>query len=158
MTRDTDEALAFVAACAQYALCNSFSGSDSSASTSASSVWSDATSQSSDDDLSGSVSGSDSDSCDGHCRPKPPPQAPVESAPALRRPPPPREADPVAPELRLNPRRTAAPSHAGRLAAPPILVRQSDRRINFVDSLVGRFRRSPPPPVPITLSPPCSSA
>ncbi|PHH82026.1 hypothetical protein CDD82_7282 [Ophiocordyceps australis] len=38
-------------------------------------------------------------------------------------------------ELRRNPRRTVASSH-GRLAAPPALVRQSDRKVNFVDSLV----------------------
>ncbi|PHH64072.1 hypothetical protein CDD81_5065 [Ophiocordyceps australis] len=36
---------------------------------------------------------------------------------------------------RRNPRRTAAGSH-GRLAAPPALLRQSDRKVNFVDSLV----------------------
>jgi hypothetical protein len=35
--------------------------------------------------------------------------------------------------LRQNPRRTSA----ARPVCPPALVRQSDRKVNFVDSLVG---------------------
>ncbi|RCI13834.1 hypothetical protein L249_8248 [Ophiocordyceps polyrhachis-furcata BCC 54312] len=51
--------------------------------------------------------------------------------------PPPRE--PVPSELRLNPRRTASSSSSSHhgLVPPPALVRHSDRRISFVDSLVG---------------------
>ena len=48
----------------------------------------------------------------------------------------------LAPEYRLNPRRTRPPpeSHNGCNAPrpPPSLVRQSDRKVNFVDSLVGK--------------------
>ena len=41
-------------------------------------------------------------------------------------------------ELRRNPRRSAPGSHA-KGGCPPSLVRQSDRKVNFVDNLVGRF-------------------
>jgi hypothetical protein len=50
----------------------------------------------------------------------------------------------VAPELRVHPRRTrpsAAPNAHGSAAAarpPPSLVRQCDRKDNFVESLVGK--------------------
>lgn len=50
----------------------------------------------------------------------------------------------VPPELRKNPRRTAYPSTASNGAPtscsrlPPPLVRQCDRKVNFVDSLVGK--------------------
>lgn len=41
-------------------------------------------------------------------------------------------------ELRQNPRRTASSSGSSG-CHPPSLVRQSDRKVNFVDSLVGTF-------------------
>ena len=51
----------------------------------------------------------------------------------------------VAPELRQNPRRTyhAAHSSSGSTStcarAPPSLVRQCERKVNFVDNLVGKL-------------------
>ena len=50
----------------------------------------------------------------------------------------------VAPELRLNPRRTQPSAQADEcegksiIRAPPPLVRQRDRKDNFVESLVGK--------------------
>lgn len=41
-------------------------------------------------------------------------------------------------ELRQNPRRTASSSGSSG-CHPPTLVRQADRKVNFVDSLVGTF-------------------
>lgn len=52
-----------------------------------------------------------------------------------------RPADlPVAPELRKHPRRTGVQASNGAATArpPPTLVRQSDRKVNFVDNLVGK--------------------
>ena len=97
-----------------------------SASTSSASVWSDASSQSSDDT---SVSGnsSDGESCDSRCYSKQTSTGTAKQIPAAA----------VPAELRQNPRRTAAGSNAR--GCPPPLVRQSDRKINFVDSLVGRL-------------------
>ncbi|KAH0497110.1 hypothetical protein TgHK011_004443 [Trichoderma gracile] len=114
----------------------------SSASASASSVWSglDSASQASDDTASLSTS-SESDSCHSYfasrrlstdheilgCRPD-----------ALSRQ---RQLQQVAPapvvpsELRRNPRRTAA-AVGGAGCPPPLLSRQPDRKVNFVDSLV----------------------
>ncbi|KAM0208351.1 hypothetical protein ACHAQD_005975 [Fusarium lateritium] len=102
----------------------------SSASTSLTSVWSDTTSQASDDTSISTIS-SDSDSCDSYFSRK---AAVVDSALNFRR----RiqrsqtEAQAVPAELRQNPRRTSA----ARPVCPPALVRQSDRKVNFVDSLV----------------------
>lgn len=118
----------------QYAPYNS--SISSSASASASSVWSgsDTTSQTSDD-ASGSIS-SDSDSCHSYFSSQ-------ESSTTTRRPDlltkqrqQQQQAVPV--ELRQNPRRTAAAA-GGAGCPPPSLVRQSDRKVNFVDSLVGTF-------------------
>lgn len=90
------------------------------ASTSSASVWSDTSSQASDDtSLSGASS--DSESCDSYCLSK---QTSCESV-----------ALPA--ELRQNPRRTAPGAHSR--VCPPPLVRQSDRKVNFVDNLVGMF-------------------
>lgn len=119
----------------QYAPYNS--SISSSASASASSVWSgsDTASQTSDD-ASGSTS-SDNDSCHSYF-------ASQESSTSTRRPDllsKPRQQQqaaqvPVVPvELRQNPRRTAAAA-GGAGCPPPSLVRQSDRKVNFVDSLV----------------------
>ncbi|KAM0236930.1 hypothetical protein ACHAP5_009267 [Fusarium lateritium] len=102
----------------------------SSASTSLTSVWSDTTSQASDDTSVSTIS-SDSDSCDSYFSRK---AAVVDSALNFRR----RvqrsqtETQAVPAELRQNPRRTSA----ARPVCPPALVRQSDRKVNFVDSLV----------------------
>ncbi|WZH48958.1 G1 S-specific cyclin pas1 [Fusarium acuminatum] len=102
----------------------------SSASTSLTSVWSDTTSQASDDTSISTIS-SDSDSCDSYFSRK---AAVADSALNFRR----RvqrsqtEAQAVPAELRQNPRRTSA----ARPVCPPALVRQSDRKVNFVDSLV----------------------
>ncbi|KAF4504168.1 hypothetical protein G6O67_008355 [Ophiocordyceps sinensis] len=129
MKCDAHDPLAFVATSAR---CVPYSSSFSSSASA--SDWFDATSLSPDDASSSSANTSDSDSCDGGRHPQRPPCAPVEHVAALRRLSQ-REAEPVVSELRLNPRRTAAGSH-GRPAPPPVLVRQSDRRINFVDNLV----------------------
>jgi hypothetical protein len=43
----------------------------------------------------------------------------------------------VPPELRKNPRRTSASSSASR-GCPPTLFRQVDRKVEFVDKLVGK--------------------
>lgn len=95
----------------------------SSASTSTASVWSDTSSQASDDSSASAIS-SDTDSCDSYC-------APVSRKTVLQ----PRHASEVVPtELRQNPRRSAGGSKAR--GCPPTLVRQSDRKVNFVDNLV----------------------
>lgn len=102
----------------------------SSASSAATSVWSDTASQASDD--TSISSNSDTDSCDSYCRPSKPSAADkARFRPSLPKP----TVEAVAPELRQNPRRTGSGSHA-RAACPPPLVRQSDRKVNFVDSLV----------------------
>lgn len=48
---------------------------------------------------------------------------------------------PVAPELRKHPRRTGVQASSGSATAarpPPCLMRQSERKVNFVDNLVGK--------------------
>ncbi|KAF4966468.1 hypothetical protein FSARC_5851 [Fusarium sarcochroum] len=100
----------------------------SSASTSTSSVWSDTTSQISDD-TSISANSSDSDSCDYFSRKA----AAADSALNFRRRVQQTQTEAIPAELRQNPRRT---SNGPRAACPPALVRQSDRKVNFVDSLV----------------------
>lgn len=95
------------------------------------STWSDTASQSSDDT---SISTSDSDSCDAYCRK---PAAPVQSVnyrPAVAQ----VATEALPKEQRQNPRRSSAGSR-GRSACPPALVRQCDRKVNFVDSLVGMY-------------------
>ncbi|KAF4624913.1 hypothetical protein G7Y89_g13256 [Cudoniella acicularis] len=107
----------------------------SSASSSSASVWSDAASQSSDDS---SVTGASSDSeiAETYC---PPSFTNTNNAceqnisvatywPKQRLP-----AE-VAPEKRQHPRRTSVGTSQPR--CPPSLVRQCDRKVNFVDSLV----------------------
>jgi hypothetical protein len=100
----------------------------SSASSSLSSVWSDTTSQTSDD-ISISALSCDSDSCDSYFSRK---AAVVESAVNFRCRPQKTQTDTLPTELRQNPRRTSG----ARAACPPALVRQSERKVNFVDSLV----------------------
>lgn len=107
-----------------------------SASTSTASVWSDTASQASDD-TSISTNTSDSDSCDSYCLSKQPTS--VDNAINYRRSIQHQHAaDAVPAELRQNPRRTNSGSVV-RAACPPPLVRQSHRKVNFVDSLVGTF-------------------
>ncbi|KAG5948931.1 hypothetical protein E4U53_006103 [Claviceps sorghi] len=113
-----------------YSSASSYASSSSSAS-----LWSDAASQSSDD-TSFSASTSDSDSCDSFClskRATSTAQNVVNSRRSLHQ----HEPETAVPaELRQNPRRSAPGSHPGRSALPPALVRQSDRKVNFVDALV----------------------
>ena len=126
MKHDVDVSPGFVSL-AHHAVYNSAIAS--SASTSVASVWSDASSQSSDD-TSISTIPSDSESQDGTYYSKP-----LNSRGAFYQ----AQPDvPVPAELRQNPRRSAAGSRA-RGGCPPPLVRQTDRKVNFVDNLVGRF-------------------
>ena len=115
--------------------------------TSSTSLSSDASSQSDvsfqsdifssqDSDSSSISSHSDSDICDSFSLERPSSRFIFGAAnPAQRVQ---RSHPEVAPELRQNPRRTAAGTHS-KPRCPPTLVRQSDRKVNFVDSLVGRF-------------------
>ncbi|KAF7546515.1 hypothetical protein G7Z17_g8400 [Cylindrodendrum hubeiense] len=103
-----------------------------SASTSTSSVWSDTASQSSDD-TSVSAQSSDSDSCESYCFSKQ--ASSSDKALKYRRQTHTAQVDAVPVELRQNPRRTSTGPHT-RAVCPPTLVRQSDRKVNFVDSLV----------------------
>jgi hypothetical protein len=102
----------------------------SSASTSTSSVWSDTSSQNSDD-TSASVHSSDSDSCESFFSAK---ASAADRVLNFRRHAQKTQAEAVPAELRQNPRRT---SNGPKVR--PSLVRQSDRKVNFVDSLVGTF-------------------
>lgn len=121
MKHDVDISPGFVSL-AHHAVYNSAIAS--SASTSVASVWSDASSQSSDD-TSISTIPSDSESQDGNYYSKP-----LNTRGTL-----PQADVPVPAELRQNPRRSAAGSRA-RGGCPPPLVRQADRKVNFVDNLV----------------------
>ncbi|KAF7557519.1 hypothetical protein G7046_g6009 [Stylonectria norvegica] len=103
-----------------------------SASTSTTSLWSDTSSQTSDD-TSVSAHSSDSDSCDSYSFSKQ--ASATEGGLDYRRQLLKPTSAPVPAELRQNPRRTAAGPHA-RVACPPALIRQCDRKVNFVDSLV----------------------
>ena len=114
----------------------------SSASSSSASVWSDAASQSSDDSSVTDASSETSETyyCTSHPAPSftttnntceqaisistlwPKQKVPVE----------------VAPEPQRHPRRTSV-SASARSQCPPSLVRQCDRKVNFVDSLVGKI-------------------
>ncbi|OAQ68566.1 G1/S-specific cyclin Pcl5 [Pochonia chlamydosporia 170] len=139
MKYDADDSPAFVASSSRYAPYSS--AISSAASTSTASVWSDTASQSSDD-TSISANTSDSDSCDAYClskRATTTAQNVVNYRRSLHQ----RDVEAAVPaELRQNPRRSAPGSHAGRGGCPPTLVRQSDRKVNFVDSLVGRLQQS----------------
>ncbi|KFA72700.1 hypothetical protein S40288_09498 [Stachybotrys chartarum IBT 40288] len=110
---------------------NSNTTLSSSASTTNCLAWSDASSQSSDD-TSLSANSSDSEPCESRYRPKT--KASIEHAlnsySAVNQPP--LQAELPA-RLRQNPRRTSC---GLRVACPPALVRQSDRKVNFVDNLV----------------------
>lgn len=115
----------------------------SSASSSSASVWSDASSQSSDDS---SVTGahSDSENPESYCSTsQPPPSFPIANNTCARStaiaPSWPKHtvAAAAAPEQRQHPRRTSI-GQTSRTGCPPSLVRQCDRKVSFVDSLVGK--------------------
>ena len=107
----------------------------SAASTSSASLLSDAASQSSDD-TSISSNTSDSDSCDIPCRSKRTATT-AQNVVSYRRSLKNLGADAVPAELRQNPRRSGLQP---RTSCPPALVRQSDRKVNFVDNLVGMLQ------------------
>jgi len=88
----------------------------SSASSSQSSVWSDAASQASDDTSISTSSSVNFENCESYF---------AKTAPRAE----------VARELRQNPRRTRAGAST-RSGGPPVLVRQCERKHNFVDNLV----------------------
>ncbi|KAI1335345.1 hypothetical protein F5Y15DRAFT_252524 [Xylariaceae sp. FL0016] len=110
----------------------------SSASSSAASIWSDASSQSSDDTSASATSLNSSEQCDlysyaQHGIPSNQQTSKIQTGShALSGV---SQSRPVASELRQNPRRTSlgVPTRTG---CPPALTRQSDRKVNFVDSLV----------------------
>lgn len=107
----------------------------SSASSSSASVWSDASSQSSDDTSISVAFPSDSESSETsetYCC-----TTQEQGITAATYWPKHRKATEVAPEQRQNPRRTSVGTQ-GRIGCPPQLVRQCDRKINFVDNLVGK--------------------
>jgi hypothetical protein len=122
----------------------------SSASSSSASVWSSSSSQS--DDASSVTSSLDSDSsdcCYGGVPYTSNSSAVDEPCPAINASWP-KPVEPAQP--RLHPRRTSASST--RSGCPPPLVRQCDRKVNFVDSLVGKLKiRSPPISLPPLILP-----
>lgn len=118
----------------------------SSASSSSASVWSDVASQSSEDSSVHSAgAGSESEIHETYFCTSQPSYQPShhnicdpsvttntywpKSGPAS-----------VAPEQRQHPRRTNTGA-VSRLGCPPPLVRQCDRKVNFVDSLVGKLTK-----------------
>ena len=113
----------------------------SSASSSSASVWSDVASQSSDDSSVHSGGACDSEISDSYCYPSQPSsyqpitnncdQIPLTISTCW----PKNILAGTVPEQRQNPRRTS--SGSSRSGCPPSLVRQCDRKVNFVDSLVG---------------------
>ncbi|CAJ2504223.1 Uu.00g116170.m01.CDS01 [Anthostomella pinea] len=112
-----------------------------SASSSSTSVWSDA-SQSSDDTSYSTTSAAPSEQCD-HFSYSQPIQRPRGRCPQLSLQTSGLEQSKpveVPQELRQNPRRTSN-STAAKSGCPPALVRQSDRKVSFVDSLVDSSTR-----------------
>ena len=112
----------------------------SSASSSTASVWSDVASQSSDDS---SVTGSSSDNETSEtycCTSQPAPSfTTCEQGISVATYWPKHKVQvEVAPAQRQHPRRTCVGSTT-RTGCPPTLVRQCDRKVNFVDSLVGKI-------------------
>lgn len=109
----------------------------SSASSSSASVWSDAASQSSDDSSICGAFPSESEPSETYCDTT---QEHGTTAATywLKQ----RKAVEVAPELRQHPRRTSVEAQ-GRTGCPPSLVRQCDRKITFVDGLVGKIQHNP---------------
>lgn len=120
------------------------SSSASSVSSSLASVWSDASSQSSDDSSVTSASGlSESDTSGSYCYSSQPYEVPQvvdgEEAPtAILWP---KASQPsVALDQRQHPRRTrGCHGSVPQSGSPPSLIRQCDRKVSFVDSLVGKL-------------------
>lgn len=125
------------------------SASIASASDTSSQIWSDSLSQTSDDSSASSAT-SQSDSCDSQCGrilPRDSGAAVAEIHAQSRISSWARAQNqqqqllhvdvPVSAELRQNPRRSASGA-TSRIGCPPTLVRQADRKVNFVDSLVGK--------------------
>ncbi|KAI0894383.1 hypothetical protein F4806DRAFT_498165 [Annulohypoxylon nitens] len=111
----------------------------SSASSSAASVWSEASSQSSDDTTISACASDSSEQCASYsyARLSRPSRSEVACSQISLNtcwPTQPQPAE-VPQELRRNPRRTNSGATT-RSGCPPPLVRQSDRKVNFVDSLV----------------------
>jgi hypothetical protein len=105
----------------------------SSASSSSASVWSDASSQSSDDSSVTGAFPSDSETLETsetYCC-----TTQEQGITVATYWPKQRKAADVTPEKRQHPRRTSVGTQ-GRTGCPPSLVRQCDRKVNFVDSLV----------------------
>ena len=122
----------------------------SSASSSSASVWSDVASQSSDDSsIHSAGAGSESDIPETYCFTSQPSYQPThhdicDSGITTTTHWPKSVLACVAPEQRQHPRRTNTGAVA-RLGCPPSLVRQCDRKVNFVDSLVGKLTKCVPP-------------
>lgn len=121
----------------------------SSASSSSASVWSEASSQSSQSSDDTSISAYTSDSseqCDPYQYSRQPvpiqsgllPNQGLPSASWSAQAQPQPQLPEVPQELRQNPRRSNSGATT-RNGCPPPLVRQSDRKVNFVDSLVGKL-------------------
>ncbi|KAM3545515.1 hypothetical protein ARSEF1564_001509 [Beauveria bassiana] len=127
MQVDNDISPTYVSIHNQYATYNNILTSSVSTTNS---TWSDTASQSSDDTSISSTC--DSESCDSYYRKHHVSAQAVNYRSALTQA---TVSEPLPKELRQNPRRSAPGSRA-RGACPPPLVRQSDRKVNFVDSLV----------------------
>jgi hypothetical protein len=117
----------------------------SSASSSSASVWSDASSQSSDDSSVTSAS-SDSESSESYCyTTQPPPSfqnitsSTCEQGISIATYWPKTKIAADAVLEQRHSRRTSLGSTT-RTGCPPSLVRQSDRKVNFVDNLVGKIQ------------------
>lgn len=129
----TDDSSAFISTYQN----NTYSSSlESLTSTSSGSVWSAVSSQSSTS--TSPTNTSDSDSTDVYCLSRP--SAACDTAVRFTSPWPRQSTQQAAAaipqELRQNPRRTSG--SATRSGAPPTLVRQAERKVNFVDNLVGK--------------------
>ncbi|KAI3540444.1 cyclin [Colletotrichum abscissum] len=127
----TDDSSAFISTYQN----NTYSSSlESLTSTSSGSVWSAVSSQSSTS--TSPTNTSDSDSADVYCLSRP--SAACDTAVRFTSPwprqPTQQAAAAIPQELRQNPRRTSG--SATRSGAPPTLVRQAERKVNFVDNLV----------------------
>lgn len=117
----------------------------SASSTSADSMWSDALSQSSDDASSSTSDEAENDCCYTNSQHSCQPTLDVcdQSAKVVigyqRKP----SFTELPPQLGRNPRRTSV-GPSTRTGGPPALVNQEDRKIKFVDNLVGKLIMSSP--------------
>ncbi|KAH8662194.1 hypothetical protein BX600DRAFT_513055 [Xylariales sp. PMI_506] len=109
----------------------------SSASSSSASVWSDASSQHSDDTSISAITSDSSEHCGAHCFSSQALDNPCDRVNSTRSwaRQTSQAAVEVSQETRKNPRRTST-STTARSGCPPALLRQSDRKVNFVDNLV----------------------